>query len=271
MTQPPNPLAEPRLWDLVADGYAQEIGPHLAKYAMDALRLAEVGPGMLIADVACGPGALSFAAARLGARAWAIDFSPKMIARLREGALREGITTVEARVGDGMALPLDDGTIDATFSMFALIFFPDRPKGFRELRRILKPDGRAVVGSWVPAERVPVLADIYRALREALPSMRFGDATAPLCNAAEFQEEMTEAGLRDVSVREITHTLEVPSVDHFWTALERSTPPIRAVREAVGPERWPELVERLLSELHAKWGTGAQGVPMIANLALGRR
>jgi hypothetical protein len=43
------------------------------------------------------------------------------------------------------------------------------------------------------------------------------------------------------------------------------------VREKVGPERWPELVERLLGDLHAKWGTGPQGVPMIANLALGRR
>jgi SAM-dependent methyltransferase len=271
VTQPPNPLAVPRLWDLVADGYSQEIGPHLAKYAIDALRLAEVEPGMLIADVACGPGALSLAAARLGARAQAIDFSPEMIARLRQGALREGITAVEARVGDGMALPLDDGTIDATFSMFALMFFPDRAKGFRELRRILKPDGRAVVGSWVPVERVPVLADIYRALGGIVPGLPFGGAKPPLGDAVELRAEMAEAGFRDVSVREITHALEVPSVDHFWTALERSTPPIRAVREKVGPERWPEMVERLIGDLHGQWGTGPQVVPMIANLALGRR
>jgi SAM-dependent methyltransferase len=271
VTQPPNPLAGPRLWDLVAEGYSEEISPHLARYAIDALHLAEVGPGMLIADVACGPGALSLAAARLGARAWAIDFSPEMIARLREGALREGTTAVEARVGDGMALPLDDGTVDAVFSMFSLMFFADRAQGFRELWRILKVGGRAVVGSWVPVERVPVLADIYRALGGIVPDLPFGGAKRPLGDAAEIRTEMTEAGFRDVEVCEITHTLDSPSVDQLWTVLERSTPPIRAVREKVGPERWPEVVERLLDELHAKWGTGPQGVPMIANLASGRR
>ena len=51
MSQPPSVLTAPRLWDLVADGYSREIAPHLAKYADDALRLAEVGPGQLIADV----------------------------------------------------------------------------------------------------------------------------------------------------------------------------------------------------------------------------
>jgi SAM-dependent methyltransferase len=271
VTQPTNALAGPRLWDLVADGYSQEIAPHLAKYAMDALRLAEVGPGMLIADVACGPGALSLTAARLGARAWAIDFSPEMIARLREGALREGITTVEARVGDGMALPLADAMVDAAFSMFALMFFPDREKGFRELWRVLKPGGRAVVGCWVSVERVPILADVYRTLGGVLPDLPFDGAKPPLADAAEFRAEMIGVGFRDVEVREVTHTFEAPSVDEFFAALERSTPPIRAVREKVGPERWPELVERLLGDLHAKWGTGPQGVPMIANLALGRR
>jgi ubiquinone/menaquinone biosynthesis C-methylase UbiE len=104
MSQPPSVLSAPRLWDLVADGYSREIAPHLAKYADDALRLAEVGPGQLIADVACGPGALSLSAARAGARVLAIDFSSEMIARLREQCVREGVVGIDARVGDGMKL-----------------------------------------------------------------------------------------------------------------------------------------------------------------------
>jgi hypothetical protein len=37
--------------------------------------------------------------------------------------------------------------------------------------------------------------------------------------------------------REVEHTLEVPSVEAFWIALARGTPPIHAVPEHLGPER----------------------------------
>jgi ubiquinone/menaquinone biosynthesis C-methylase UbiE len=273
MSQPlsVSPLAKPRLWNLVADTYCDEIAPWLAKYAEDALRLAEIKPDMLIADVACGPGDLSLAAARGGARARAVDFSSEMIACLRQRALDEGCAAVEAQIGDGMALPFADGGFDCAFSMFGLIFFPDRAQGFRELKRILKPQGRAVVASWVPFGRVAVLDDIYRTLGELLPSLPFNAQKAPLGEAAGFRREMTEAGFREVTVHEVSHVREVPSVDAYWNMLARSTPPLHAVREAVGQERWTEVVRQLLASLREKWGTGPQTVQLIANLAVGRR
>lgn len=63
-----NVLTVPRLWNLVAETYSYEIAPFHAQYAQDALHFTEVGPDMLIADVACGPGDLSLAAARCGTR-----------------------------------------------------------------------------------------------------------------------------------------------------------------------------------------------------------
>jgi ubiquinone/menaquinone biosynthesis C-methylase UbiE len=269
MSQPPSVLTAPRLWDLVADGYSREIAPHLAKYADDALRLAEVGPGQLIADVACGPGALSLSAARAGARVLAIDFSPEMIARLREQCVREGVVSIDARVGDGMKLPYDNASVDCAFSMFGLMFFPDRTQGFHELNRVLKRMGKAVVASWVPTQRVPLLADIYRTLGAILPTLPFGGNKPPLGYADDFRVEMAEAGFSNITVREVEHTLEVPSVEAFWIALARSTPPIHAVREHLGPERWEQVAHQLVESLRAKWGNGPQHVPMIANLAMG--
>lgn len=265
-----NVLTVPRLWNLVAETYSNEIAPFHAKYAQDALHFAEVGPDMLVADVACGPGDLSLAAARCGARVCAVDFSPDMIVCLRKRALDERITSVEARIGDGMALPYDDGFFDCAFSMFGLMFFPDRAQGFRELWRILKPNGRAVVGSWVPFDRVPILDDIYRTLGNILPSLPFTGQKALLGNAIEFREEMMAAGFREVVVHEVTHSREVPSVDEFWNMLAQSTPPMHAVRETLAPEQWTKVVQELLSGLHEKWGLGPQRVSLIANLAVGR-
>jgi SAM-dependent methyltransferase len=270
MAHPANTLGAPRLWDVVADGYAREIAPHFARYGEEALLLAGVGAGSQVIDVACGPGPVALSAARRGARVFAIDFSPEMIACLRDRARTHGLP-VDARVGDGMALPFVDASFDAAVCMFALSFFPDRGKAFRELFRVLKPDGRAVVGSWVAMERMPVLAEIYGALGVALPDLPFGRADRPLCAADACRAEMAAAGFREVTVREVTHAIEATSAEGLWRALERSTPPIHAAREQLGEEQWAEVHRRITDELRAKWGTGPRRVPMTANLALGRR
>lgn len=270
MPDHPNPLSVPRIWDLVAEDYARDIAPHFALYVEDALRLAGVAPGSRVLDVACGPGLLAVAAARRGARAFAVDISPEMIARVRDAARAAGVD-VDARVGDGMALPFDDGAFDAAACLFGIMFFPDRAKGFRELCRVLRPEGRAVVASWAPMERVPLLADIYRSLGEVLPDLPFGQANRPLCDPAELRAEMAAAGFRDVDVQEAARAFEVSSAEEFWREIKRGTPPIRFARESLGAERWPEVDGRIDNLLRARWGTGPQRVVMTANLALGRR
>ena len=71
-------------------------------------------------------------------------------------------------------------------------------------------------------------------------------------------------------MHEVTHVIETPSIEEFWLTRERSAPPIQAVREAVGPERWTEVRQNLLNSLLAKWGTGPLRVATIANLGVGR-
>jgi SNF2 family DNA or RNA helicase len=39
-------LSEPRLWNEVAEAFSGSFARHLAKFGEDALRLAQVGPGM---------------------------------------------------------------------------------------------------------------------------------------------------------------------------------------------------------------------------------
>jgi ubiquinone/menaquinone biosynthesis C-methylase UbiE len=46
---------------------------------------------------------------------------------------------------DGTALPIADASVDALHCDGALEHFPDPDKGLREVARILKPDGRAVI------------------------------------------------------------------------------------------------------------------------------
>ncbi|WP_437602545.1 class I SAM-dependent methyltransferase [Sorangium sp. So ce590] len=269
MTQPTSPLAIPVAWDMVAEDYAVDLVPHFEKYAADALRLAGIGPGARVLDVAAGPGTLSLLAAG-EARVTAIDFSPAMVERLRERAARAGLA-VDARVGDGMALPFEDGSFDAAFSMFGLMFFPERDRGFRELFRVLCPGGRAVVGSWALMDRTPILEELFAALRAELPGLPFGDGKAPLGDLGEFRAEMEAAGFRDVSVREVEHALEATSTEELWRSMRRSNAPLVLLRDKLGAARWDELGEAILARLQARFGDGPQRLAMVANLGAGTR
>ena len=172
-----SPLAEPGAWNLVAGGYASQTVPLFEKYAAHALERAQLAPQSYVLDVATGPGTLALLAARKGHRVTALDFAADMIAKLRD---RAGGLALEAIEGDGQNLPFADQTFEAGFSMFGLMFFPDRARGFAELRRVLRPGGRALVSSWTPVETVPAMRVMFGAMQGELPNLPFGSGTAPL-------------------------------------------------------------------------------------------
>jgi SAM-dependent methyltransferase len=268
---PPSPLATPDAWDLVSDGYVTEIVPTFERYADDALRLAGVRPGDRVVDVACGPGTLSFLAVAMGARVDAIDFSERMIRALHERQAREGVDAIHARIGDGQALPYADATFAAGFSMFGLIFFPDRAKGLSELARVVVPGGRVVVASWQPMDRVPLLTELFAALRAALPGLPFGGAKAPLGEADEVRAEMGAAGLRDVAVQAVSHASDAPSMDAFWASTEKSLAPLVLLRNRLGEGAYASVAERVRAHLGRTFGEGPQRLEMVANLGVGTR
>jgi ubiquinone/menaquinone biosynthesis C-methylase UbiE len=256
-------------WDLVSAAYADEVVPLFERYAGDALKFARVERGQHVVDVATGPGTLAFQAVRLGARVSAIDFSPEMIKQLQDRAAREGVDAIEARLGDGMALPYEDASFDAGFSMFGLIFFPDRDRGFRELRRVVRKGRRVVVASWAPFDRVPLLQEVMDALRAEMPALPFGNNKAPLGLPSEFRDEMSASGFSNVEVHEVSYDLEAPSLAEFWAATARTMAPLVMLRKKLGEDAWATTERGIRERLLAKLPDGPQRAVMLANLGVG--
>jgi demethylmenaquinone methyltransferase / 2-methoxy-6-polyprenyl-1,4-benzoquinol methylase len=128
-----------------------------------AARLAAGGRAL---DVACGSGKLT-AALRRHARAGLVvglDFSASM---LREAARRSpGPAYIR---GDALLLPFPDGTFEAVTIAFGLRNLADPELGMREMRRVLRPDGVALVLEFVRPQP-GLLGRLYRAyLVHALP------------------------------------------------------------------------------------------------------
>lgn len=107
-----------------------------------------LAPGMSVLEVGLGPGSLTVEAARLvgpQGRLSAVDPEPRMVAIVREKIEEDGLDNVELRVASPTRLPFADGTFDVVFLATVLGEIPDKGRALRELRRVLKKDGRLSV------------------------------------------------------------------------------------------------------------------------------
>ena len=118
-------------------------------YAVDlAGRLAKTGPSDVL-EIAAGTGVLTRAmASRLPAQARMVvtDLNQPMLDHARSRLAADG--RIAWRQADALALPFEDRQFDAVACQFGVMFFPDKIKGYREARRVLKPGGHFFFNVW---------------------------------------------------------------------------------------------------------------------------
>jgi SAM-dependent methyltransferase len=153
--------------------YDQKLGALLfAPYAVDtATRVRSVASGRLL-ETAAGTGLVTRElAARLPAAVEivATDLNQPM---LDHAAAQPGMERVKWQQADALALPFPDASFDAVVCQFGAMFFPDRIKGYREARRVLKPGGRFVFNVWDRIETNPVMAAAVDALAHRYPQQK---------------------------------------------------------------------------------------------------
>jgi demethylmenaquinone methyltransferase/2-methoxy-6-polyprenyl-1,4-benzoquinol methylase len=97
-----------------------------------------VQPGDRVLDACCGTGDLAVAARAAGAASVVgLDFSEAMLERARRKA--PDLAFIQ---GDALALPFQDASFDVAVVGFGIRNVSDLEQGVRELRRVLRPDGR---------------------------------------------------------------------------------------------------------------------------------
>lgn len=264
-----NPMTTPQAWDLVSDAYAEHIRPMLGRFAECALASAQLAEGSHVVDVATGPGTLALQAARAGHRVEAVDFSPKMIEALARYATPAEASRVRAQVGDGTALPFEEGVFDGGFSMFGIMLFADRAKGLSELRRVIRPGGVGVVSSWRPMQEVPLFVAIFSALSELMPSKE-PPPTPGMTTAADAMRELQEAGFERVKAIGFTNAFEEPSFDALWRWFPSACAPLALLRARMG-EGFAAVEQTLRARALEVLGEGPQRVEMPGIITVGYR
>jgi ubiquinone/menaquinone biosynthesis C-methylase UbiE len=199
--------------------------------------------GELILDIAGGTGepGLTIAAAIKGGKVIITDLAEDMLVITEENAKKRGITNIETRACDVCELPFADNTFDAISCRFGFMFFPDMLLAAKEMARVLKPGGRIATSVWNVADKnfwiTAIMGTVTRNME--LPAPPAGAPGMFRCAKEGFMAELfSQAGLKNVSVKEVNGKMVCGTTDTYWTAMtEVAAPVVAALSKADEPMR----------------------------------
>jgi SAM-dependent methyltransferase len=206
-------------WDRAVAGYARHWHGPLAGVHDELLTLAAAAPGEAVLDVACGTGQVSMAAARAvgpSGQVVGVDIADAMVQAAHQLALSEGLVQARFERMDAEQLALPDASFDLALCSLGLMYLPQPEAALRELHRVLRPGGRAVLAVWGERSRcgwAPLFGIVDAEVRSEVCPLFFGlgqgEALARCCAAA---------GLRPISQRRRSDPLDYADADEACAA-----------------------------------------------------
>ena len=205
-------------WQRVADKYDSVWSSSTRQFILPLLDAAEVGTGMSLLDVGCGPGYVSAAAAARGAVPIGIDFSGEMVAIARRMSPQ-----IQFREGDAQHLDFGDGTCDRVVANFALLHLANPERAIVEGCRVLKPGGWFGFTTWARVEENPfvkLVDDAIQAHADLNVDLPPGPPYYLFESPEEFRSALERAGFDGASMNFKVHRIEwqVPTARFIFDA-----------------------------------------------------
>jgi ubiquinone/menaquinone biosynthesis C-methylase UbiE len=213
----------------IPENYDRQMVPLIFEsYARDiSRRIAALSPRAVL-ETAAGSGVVTRALAPVlspDASYVVTDLNQPMLdyAQAKQGA-DSRIRWLEA---DAQALPFEDGAFDVVCCQFGAMFLPDRPSGYREAKRVLKPGGCFLFSVWDRIEENVFANDLANALAQFFPNdpPRFMARTPHgYHDIALIRSDLAKAGFTDVTIETRAAQSRAPSARQVAVAYCQGTP-----------------------------------------------
>ncbi len=147
-----------------------------------------------VLDVACGPGMLSCAIAKLAGHVTGIDLVPRMIIQAQGLQKEKKLSNMDWKVGDVSKLPFADASFSAVVTKFSFHHFLKPPVVLKEMVRVCRPGGKvAVVDVFTTSQAHARLHNLLEKLRD--------DSHIKALSLSQLQKMMQAAGLANLQTR----------------------------------------------------------------------
>jgi ubiquinone/menaquinone biosynthesis C-methylase UbiE len=204
-------------------------------------------PGMQVLDLACGTGEPGISVARrvgLQGHVTGMDLSSELLELASQRAKDKGLANFSTQQADAHQLPFADHSFDLATCRFGVMFFADPARALKELRRVLKPGGRACFAAWGPIEQPYWQTTMGIVHRHAGGTMLEPGGADPFqfSKAGSLEKVLRAAGFQEVeeSVRKLPWTWQGDAEEVFEYACAL-TVPFRAMLERVPADEWPAV------------------------------
>lgn len=182
-----------------------ELPDYYACVAEDIIRLCKPKPGDWL-DIGCGPGPVSIALAKraTSSKFLLMDPDPGALAKARDAAKQYGeehrFRFIE---GKAESIPLPSESADLVVSRGSIFFWECQPAGIREVYRVLRAGGAAMLGGGL-GSTYPLWARKEFIRRRRENTRKQGKAAMDAFRAARspdtFRNWATQAGIRDFEI-----------------------------------------------------------------------
>ena len=116
-----------------------------------------------VLDLGCGDGTTALPLAQLGADVVGIDIARNLVEAGNRRAAAAGLERLTFQEGDACDLRgVSDDSFDLTISVFGAMFAPRPFDVAREMVRVTKPDGRIVMGNWIPNDPTSFVSELLK-------------------------------------------------------------------------------------------------------------
>jgi ubiquinone/menaquinone biosynthesis C-methylase UbiE len=255
-------------WQQAAAQYDATFAYATAPFTEALLDAAGVIAGMEVLDVCCGTGVVTAAAARRGAQAVGLDFSPAML-----NEAQRAHPQLQFDEGDAEALPYADQSFDAVVSNFGVHHVPRPDKAIAEAFRVLRPGGRVAGTSWaVPSENIAwgLLFDAIRAHGDP-HAAKTPPSGGNLATVEAMLHLLRDAGFAEARAAPVRREWQVADPRDLLAALSRGTVRTAALIAAQPAAARPGIETAVGRAAEAYRRGSGFAVPIVAILASGTK